>query len=158
MNRQERPTLVLLVGDDAAEIGLFSELLTDAGPRGKVRIESAGSVAEALNRLRQPPMPDLVITDHFLGADTGIDLIRQAKADDALAQVPILLLTGTNDPSVAEAAYDAHANAVLLKPADLASRTSLAGSIWSFWCEAVKLAPPVRSYLDDSRVRRLTAR
>ena len=61
-------------------------------------VESASTQAEALRLLRQEPFA-LVLVNRILDADgdSGVDLIRQIKADDALRATPVLLVSNYAD-------------------------------------------------------------
>jgi two-component system, chemotaxis family, chemotaxis protein CheY len=57
-------------------------------------VEQAATQAEALQLLRQEPFA-LVLVNRVFDADgdSGVDLIRRVKADEALRAVPVLLVS-----------------------------------------------------------------
>ena len=79
---------ILIVEDNALNIKLFCDLLeahhhtTEAVTDSRQALETARSFK-----------PDLVITDIQLPHVSGLELIRLIRADDALANVPIMAVT-----------------------------------------------------------------
>jgi two-component system, chemotaxis family, chemotaxis protein CheY len=61
-------------------------------------VEQAATQAEALQLLRQEPFA-LVLVNRVFDADgdSGVDLIRRVKADEALRAVPVLLVSNYAD-------------------------------------------------------------
>ena len=105
------PIRVLLVDDDEDDYiitrDLFSELDAKSYQLDWVKTYEAG--LEAMIRRQH----DVCIVDFFLGARTGLDLLKQAKSYGA--QAPIILLTGQGDHSVDLDAMRAGAEDFLVK-------------------------------------------
>lgn len=60
--------------------------------------------------------PDVVISDIVMPRMSGYQLCRALKADPALADVPVLLVTSLNDPEDVLRGLDAGADSFILKP------------------------------------------
>ncbi len=109
--RMEVPHARILVVDD------------ENGPRQALRmllkerfdVDLAAGVAEAMEILRRKPF-DLIITDIRMPQQTGVDLLRQAKALDA--DVQVIILTGYGELETARKAVEYGAFAYLEKPFD----------------------------------------
>ena len=86
--RPEGGLRVLIVDDDLETRQLVSETLTTAG---HVAL-TARSAAEAMRMLRATSA-DAIILDLILGGRTGFDLLRDIRADAALAALPAMVLT-----------------------------------------------------------------
>jgi two-component system sensor histidine kinase/response regulator len=84
-----------------------------------MRPETAASAAEALDLMRAAVRAGdpvgLAVLDFHMPAMNGLDLARAIKADDALAQTPLIILSSGSDQ--APAAREAGVNAWLTKPA-----------------------------------------
>ncbi len=95
-DREDRRTRVLLVDDDDEDALLTRELLEEAsGSRFAVeraRDAKAGYAALIENR------HDVCLLDYQLDGETGLTVLREAKA--AGAEVPVILLTGTGDRAI----------------------------------------------------------
>jgi excisionase family DNA binding protein len=106
--------LVLVVDDEAPFRELLRELLDQAG----YRVTLAGGAREAMERIANH-RPDLVITDIAMPGEDGTELTRTLRREPALAQVPVIAVTGAfNERSLADI-YQAGADVLLSKPVRL---------------------------------------
>jgi DNA-binding response OmpR family regulator len=81
-----------------------------------MEIQEAGDAAAGLALARQW-RPDLVLLDVMTpGPLNGLDLCRALRADPALCEVPVLMLSARGHASDRQAGLDAGANAYLVKP------------------------------------------
>lgn len=93
---------VLVVDDDASVRSLFVEALAESGHRVSVAIDGA----EALDQLREGPIPCVVLTDVRMPRMDGFELSRAVARDPQLASIPIVALTGDRVLSFASPARD----------------------------------------------------
>jgi two-component system nitrogen regulation response regulator GlnG len=102
---------ILIVDDDPTILRVISMMLTteDFG----VRV--ASTVSQALE-MSAKETPLMVISDMLMPGGTGIDLITEYRKDPALAQLPVICITGSGDSSMVEQAMVAGAFACLGKP------------------------------------------
>ncbi|HXG31287.1 MAG TPA: response regulator [Thermodesulfobacteriota bacterium] len=107
----EKSTKVLLVEDDISYAQLVQMTLSRAR-EALFDVERKGSLSEALNRLREGDI-DLVLLDLNLPDSGGIETFfrMSAKAQD----IPVILLTGTEDEALALKAVQMGAQAYLVK-------------------------------------------
>lgn len=107
----EKSTKVLLVEDDISYAQLVQMTLSRAR-EALFDVEREGSLSEALNRLREGDI-DLVLLDLNLPDSGGIETFfrMSAKAQD----IPVILLTGTEDEALALKAVQMGAQAYLVK-------------------------------------------
>ena len=82
--------LLLVEDDDTARNGL-SALLLQAG----YAVAAAANGQEAIDLLRNGPIPDLILLDMLMPVLDGWHFLRQLKALPFLAAVPIVVVTGT---------------------------------------------------------------
>ncbi len=115
----------ILVADDEADlVATCVRFLEQLGYRC-LKAYDASRAIELVAREE----PDLVITDLQLPDRTGLEIaqhIRQTRR-----RTPVILITAYNDPGVAEAAYEAGANAYLTKPFSLSDLAKAADSALS---------------------------
>ena len=102
---------ILIVEDNALNIKLFCDLLAAHGHEPEAVTDSR----QALDAAHQFS-PDLVITDIQLPHVTGLDLIRMIRADEQLAQVPIMAVTAYSARGDEERIRAAGAQAYVSKP------------------------------------------
>ncbi|HVY39151.1 MAG TPA: response regulator [Polyangia bacterium] len=101
--------LTVLVVDD--EEGLLEVIADVIAALGYVPV-TAHDGAEALARAREH-RPDLILSDHMMPRLTGLDLLRQVRADPELREVPFILMSAAT-PNGAD-----QATQFLSKPVDL---------------------------------------
>jgi PAS domain S-box-containing protein len=87
---------ILLVDDEELVRVATAEMLRELG----YEVLEAGSGAAALERLRDGPLPDLLVTDYLMPGMTGAELARAAARHRP--DLPVLVITGYAD--VADAA------------------------------------------------------
>jgi two-component system cell cycle response regulator DivK len=102
---------ILIVEDNALNIKLFCDLLAAHGHQPEAVTDSR----QALDAAHQLS-PDLVITDIQLPHVTGLDLIRMIRADEQLADVPIMAVTAYSARGDEERIRAAGAQAYVSKP------------------------------------------
>ena len=84
---------VLLVEDDEDDYVLTRDLLAE-GFGARVTVEWASSRTAGLERLTEGQF-DVALLDYNLGSETGIDLLREARARGC--RTPVIMLTGQDD-------------------------------------------------------------
>ena len=87
------------------------------------------------------PRPDVILLDLNLPRMGGHELLREVKQDNRFKQVPIIVLTTSERPDDVRLAYEAGANAYLLKPVEFSRFTEVIGQLGKFWLEIVELPP-----------------
>ncbi|MCC7106880.1 MAG: response regulator [Chloroflexi bacterium] len=107
---------ILLVEDDQWIRSLLRELLVDEG----YRVVEASSGDEAV-RMVDTHHPDLVLLDLRLPRKSGLEILRELRANDETASLPVLVMSGElNDRTrKALAGKTQRADAVFEKPLDL---------------------------------------
>src|SRR5512137_2301253 len=81
------------------------------------RVVTADNGEDALLRAREA-RPDIVLADAVMPRMNGYELCQALKADPQLAEIPVLLLTGTFEPFDEGRARAAHADGHVAKPFD----------------------------------------
>jgi PAS domain S-box-containing protein len=90
------PTRVLLVDDDENIKPLIEHLLRKV-PGKKFQIDWVATYRDGLERIKEQ-QHDVYLVDFRLGAESGLDLIREATAVGI--QAPIIVLTGAANPII----------------------------------------------------------
>jgi CheY-like chemotaxis protein len=108
-----RRALRVLVADDSITARAFEEkVLSAAGYEVVVACDGE----DALRVLREEQI-DLLVSDIDMPRLDGLALTRRIRQDTRLQQLPVLLISGVEDPGVREAAVEARADAFLAKNA-----------------------------------------
>jgi CheY-like chemotaxis protein len=99
----------------------------------------AASADSALRFLqRHPTSPDavfpaLVLVDLKLSGASGLDLLRQLRADRRFACLPVVVFTTSDDPQDILASYASGANGYVVKPARFTDLVRLAEDLCRYW-------------------------
>ena len=131
------PFEILLVDDNAADIGLFRESfkLTKA----PVKINTAADGEEAmrfLHRLgeyQKATLPNLVLLDLNLPKKDGRQVLREMKNDERLKKIPVIVISSSRSPKDIADAYDLHANSYIVKPGDCEDFLNIGKAIEHYW-------------------------
>ena len=107
-----RPT-VLCIDDDPLVLHFFRDFLPAHGYRPLTVTDGLPGI-----ELAQQTRPDVILLDIMLRGLSGYDICRKFRADPALHDIPIILLTVLDDPGVATTGRAAGADLILRKPAD----------------------------------------
>ena len=143
-----RQLTVLLVEDNPRDVRLTQRAFKQAGLPHDLRVVRDGD--EALAYLHQAgiytepgsaPRPDVILLDLNLPRMGGHELLHQVKQDIRFKPVPIIVLTTSERPDDIRLAYEAGANAYLLKPVEFSRFTEVIGQLGKFWLEMVALPP-----------------
>ncbi|MFC7300867.1 chemotaxis response regulator CheY [Cognatiluteimonas weifangensis] len=103
---------ILIVDDFSTMRRIVKNLLSDLG---FFNTAEADDGTTALAELRKGPF-DLVITDWNMPGMPGIDLLRQIRADPALAKIPVLMVTAESKREQIIEAAQAGVNGYVIKP------------------------------------------
>ena len=139
------PVEILLVEDNPGDVRLTKEALRE----GKVysNLHWAKDGVEALEFLRRQgphrdaPRPDIILLDLNLPKKDGREVLSVIKNDDALKQIPVVVLTTSKAEEDILRSYELHANCYVTKPVDLDKFIVVVKSIDRFWLTVVTLPP-----------------
>ena len=108
-----QPDLLLVVDDSDEMRALLQQQLADRGY--EVVTAADGEQALALVGTRQP---DAILLDHELPGLSGLDVLARLRTDDALAAVPVIMLTSEHEQALLLTSLRAGAHDHLRKPFD----------------------------------------
>ena len=87
------------------------------------------------------PRPDLILLDLNLPRKDGREVLAEVKADESLAQIPVVVLTTSQAEQDIAKSYQLHANCYITKPVDLDQFMEVIKAVESFWLTVVRLPP-----------------
>ncbi len=131
----ENAPIILIVDDTTSARDTLRALLST----GSYKLVEAASGAEAI-RKAQELQPDLILLDVMMPEMDGYEVCRRLRADEFLAEVPIIMVTALEDRSSRLRGLEAGADDFISKPYDTA-----------------ELRTRVRSVTRLNRYRRLNA-
>jgi CheY-like chemotaxis protein len=122
MDTPTKPITVLVAEDDPDDRVLAEDLLRRIEWIGAVNFVSDGE--ELIDYLLQcgcnerltARTPDLILLDLNMPRKNGLQALAEIKAIPALAQIPVVLLTGSDRVSDVNRAYELGARSYMVKP------------------------------------------
>ena len=138
-----RPAKILLVEDSPTDALLAQEALRGAHISNNIHIVEDGEEALAFLHGEGPyahaPRPDLILLDLNLPKKGGQEVLEEIKTDPELKDIPVVVLTTSQDAGDVSKAYDLHANCYITKPVDFLQFTEVVQAIAHFWFAVVTL-------------------
>ena len=134
---------VLLVEDDLADVALMESAFADHVVATELHHVADG--ADALDFLRRvgaytdAPRPDLILLDLNMPRIDGRQVLAAVKADEDLKTIPVVVFTTSATPADIGSSYEAHANAYVTKPINLADFERVLAEIRNFYGHTVTL-------------------
>ncbi len=136
---------VLLVEDSPGDARLILEAFKESKIDTEVKVVEDG--VEAIAFLKQEGVyanearPDLILLDLNLPRKDGREVLAEIKNDDDFKQIPVLVLTTSNQAQDILTSYERHANSYITKPIDMDTFFETMKSLEDFWFHVVKLPP-----------------
>jgi len=116
--------VILLAEDDEGHAYLIRQNLEDGGVANRiVHVPNGQTALDYIHRRgpyagRLPDGPLLVLLDINMPLADGIEVLRQLKADPATDQIPVIMLTTTDDPREVRRCYELGCASYVTKPVD----------------------------------------
>jgi CheY-like chemotaxis protein len=108
---------LLIIDDNKDDVLITKSILSKIKP--EIGIEAASSGEEGLERLRkQTVRPALILLDLNMPGMSGIDVLREIRADKRLQPIPVVIVTNSILENDLLASYKSGANSILLKTVD----------------------------------------
>lgn len=141
-----RPIEILLVEDNPGDVRMAVEALKDCRVHNNLSVVEDGVEALAFlrgrDRYADRPRPDLILLDLNLPRKDGHQVLAEIKADGELRQIPVVVLTTSENERDVNKAYDLNANCYITKPSGLEQFVAVMKSIQYFWSMVVQLPAP----------------
>ena len=106
--------LVLCIDDDPLVLHFYEDFLPEHGFQTLTATDGLLGIQIAADA-----RPDVILLDIMLRGLSGYDICRMLRADPALREIPIILVSVLGDPSVATTGREAGATLTLQKTADV---------------------------------------
>jgi CheY-like chemotaxis protein len=116
--------IILLAEDDEGHAYLVRQNLQEGGVANEIVHVKDGQEAldylrsEGAYRGRVPNGPLLLLLDINMPRLDGVELLRQLRQDPRTAQLPVIMLTTTDDPREVRRCYDLGCASYITKPVE----------------------------------------
>lgn len=131
---------ILYVEDEESDVLLLRHAFTKAGISNAVHTAQDGKVALDYLAGNPPfgdraryPLPGLILLDLNLPFRSGLEVLGWLRQQPQIRHLPVLIFSSSNRPDDVLHAYEAGANAYLVKPTSLAQLVAQAGAVRDFW-------------------------
>ena len=138
-----RPMEILLVEDDLEDAGMTIEALRRGDVPCRISLVRDGEEAMEFllqqDKYRRAPQPDVILLDLNLPKKSGREVLAEVKADQRLAQVPVVILTSSRVFQQIAQAESLQVESYLTKPVDLEQFCSVVKSLRKYMLSDVIL-------------------
>lgn len=108
---------IMLVEDNLEDAAVTKLVLKhNKLDKGLVIATSGKEALAALQNKSMADLPQLILLDINLPDISGIDLLTSIKKDSNLRDIPVVILTGSNEDQDIQKSYDLGAGSYLVKP------------------------------------------
>ncbi|WP_136716516.1 response regulator [Halorientalis salina] len=132
---EDNPGDVRLIEEGISAAGIDLELdVIQNGSQAIERFTTAGS-EDASSR------PDLLLLDLNLPGASGFDVLEVVRTESSFQNVPIVVVSSSENPDDIERIYESAANAYVTKPADPDEYIQMIVAAVDFWIANVNVSP-----------------
>jgi CheY-like chemotaxis protein len=125
---------ILLVDDDEVDVMTVKRAFSKANITNKLYVATDG--IEALTLLRSDGIPQarrLVLLDLNMPRMSGIEVLREIRADPALQAITVVVLTTSNEDRDRVEAYQLNVAGYLLKPVTFHAFAEVMSTLNKYW-------------------------
>ncbi len=128
---------VLYIDDNADDLLLLQQAIQAAAVH-EMRVQCLPSLAQAMTYLNgggefsnraQYPMPDLILLDFEIGAQTGPALLKWMRTRHELSLIPITMFSGSDSAEPIARSYEAGACCFIRKPIGMERLNAFVGAL-----------------------------
>jgi len=113
----ERELRIMLIEDDLLDAAAARRLLRHNALDRDLVIAADGRQAVSILQNSAPAdLPQLILLDINLPDTSGIELLKSIKKEDKFKDIPVVILTGSNEDKDIQKSYDLGAKSYLVKP------------------------------------------
>lgn len=155
-DRETRAMPILIADDDEEDCMLAREALEECRLANPVFFVGDGEELLAFLRregkFAQPgasPRPGLILLDLQMPRKNGLEALAEIKADPALRQIPVVVLTTSRANHDIFRSYDLGVNSFVTKPVTFQGLVDAMRVLGRYWFEIIEL-PPAENGGDDA--------
>lgn len=136
-------SLILMAEDDEDDRELILDAFGDASMPGELRFVADGQ--DLLDYLRRADgslrkeRPQIVLLDLNMPRKDGREALAEMKADEALCEIPVVVVTTSADQQDVKASYCLGASSFITKPMSHAGLVDLMRKLAEYWFRVVEL-------------------
>jgi len=85
------------------------------------------------------PRPGIILLDLNMPKKDGREALAEIREDSELTDIPVIVLTTSQEEEDIQRSYSLHANSYITKPVTFEGLVSVVGSLGRYWFEIVEL-------------------
>jgi CheY-like chemotaxis protein len=137
---------ILLVEDSPEDYEATVRAFMRSGLKNPIfRCEDGDNALDFLHRRgryenpEESPRPGVILLDLNLPGTDGREVLTEIKQSEELKQIPVIVLTTSNDARDVDSCYQAGANSYIQKPVDMEGFIRAIERLKGYWFEVVVL-------------------
>ena len=143
---EDRAIEILLVEDNPADVRLTQEVIGQSEHATNITVAEDGVIAmemlRGLGAYNGTPRPDLILLDLRLPRKDGPEVLADINSDEALINIPVMILTGTEAEQSLLNAYNIPPSRFCRKPIELQRFNNVVSQLGMFSRQPISMGPP----------------
>lgn len=129
--------LIFVIEDNPADVRLVREGVDSIDTELRLEVINSGQqAADHLTTIEADSPedhPDLILLDLNLPGKSGFDLLKMVRTETAFRDVPVVIVSSSENADDIDRAYELAANAYVTKPADPDDYIGMIDATVDFW-------------------------
>ncbi|MEM9905233.1 MAG: response regulator [Cyanobacteria bacterium P01_D01_bin.44] len=139
LTNEVKERLILVVEDDPTHLRVIEQAFDQEKVVAIANGNEALAFLQRQGKHQDEPSPDLILLDLNLPGKDGRELLLSIKQDVRLRRIPIIVLTGSEDPDDIFSSYVNQGNCYVIKSSNLDQLSQIVARIEDFWLGIVTL-------------------
>ena len=107
---------ILVVEDDGVDVAKIKKALQQVNLTNPIYVVGNGSDALEWLRSSDFPQPGLILLDLNMPKMSGLEFLEQLRSDNSLKNIPVVVLTTSDEDTHKTQAFQAHVAGYIVKP------------------------------------------
>jgi CheY-like chemotaxis protein len=144
--KAKKPITILMADDDADDRDMARDAFAESHLANDLRfVENGVELIDYLKRRGKyadpaaSPRPGVILLDLNMPKKDGREALAEIKADPALQNIPIIVLTTSKQEEDILRSYRLHANSYITKPVTFEALVQVVAALGKYWLEIVEL-------------------
>ena len=148
--KSNKSITILMADDDADDRDMTRDAFAESHLANDLRfVEDGVQLMDYLKRRGKyadpnvSPRPGVILLDLNMPKKDGREVLAEIKADPAVQEIPVIVLTTSKEEEDILRSYRLHANSYITKPVTFAALVEVVTALGKYWLEIVELPEAV---------------
>ena len=128
---------VLMLESDSDDRYLMNQTLSELGLDVPVKFFTDSRAF--FDFLSRSDRPSLILIDYNSVPDNGLKVLKQLKCDPAFNDIPVVILSDSDDPRYKDECYEYGASSFIKKPDKMEATREKIASFFNYWFKVVEI-------------------